>query len=99
MVSTRDQSLPINILNNVVFMCKIPTKTAPSAFHSRFHPIRIPPILQSPITHYLPTTLKAVNVCNNLLTRTEKPFETMSLFNIKIKNKSLVLEHEAKYFQ
>ena len=69
------------------------------SIHASKDLIRIALILQSLITHYLPTTLKTVNVYNNLLTRTEKPFETMSLFKIKIKNKSLVLEHESKYFQ
>lgn len=34
-----------------------------------------------------------------LLTSAQKFLETMSLFKIKIKNKSLALQNKAKYFQ
>ena len=88
------------------------TKTSPPVFHPPVLPktifILIPLICQNLITCYLPITLKKSKLrisvrgtllCKNFLTNSEKSLKTMSLFKSKVKNKLLVLEKEAKYFQ
>ena len=99
----------LNILNNVVFIHKISTKTALSVFHAHFQrPSQSYPTNFSESNFSLtPQNVKKSKfrisirgplISNNFLTKTEKSFETMFLFKSKVKNKLLALENEEKYF-
>ena len=100
----------LNILNNVMFVHKIPTQTASSVFDpliqrpSHSYPTNFSECSYSLPTHNLRkskfrTSIRGPLLSNNFLTKTEKSIEKLSLFKSKVKNKLLVLENKAKYFE
>ena len=96
----------LNILNNVMFVHKIPTQTVSSVIQrpSHSYPTNFSECSYSLPTHNLrkikfTTSIRGLLLWNNFLTKTEKSIEKMSLFKSKVKNKLLVLENKAKYFQ
>ena len=100
----------LNTLNNVMFMHRISTKTPPAVFHPRFQrPSHSYPANFSESDYSLAAhdfkkgksraSTRGPLLWNSFLIKTEKSLETMSLFKSMVKNKLLVLENEAKYFQ
>ena len=82
----------LNILNNVTFMQKISTKTAPSMFHSHFErPSHSYPTNVSESNYSLPAhNLRKSKFRISIRQLLEKSLETMSLFKSKVENKLLV---------
>ena len=98
----------LNILNNIMFMHKISTKTDPPVFHSHFQsPSHSYPTNFSESNYSLPArnvreskfriSIRGPLLWNNFLTKSKKYLETMFLFKSKVKNKLLVLENGIKY--
>ena len=89
-----------------MFVHKIPTQTVSSVIQRPSHSYltNFSECSYSLPTHNLKkikfrTSIRGLLLWNNFLTKTEKSIEKMSLFKSKVKNKLLVLENKAKYFQ
>ena len=92
----------LNILNNLIFMHKVKTETAPAVFFPKF---------QKP-AHQYPTNFSKLNymktsqlsrsrgpaLWNEFLTGSEKEIKNLSLFKNKVKSKLLSYENEVIFF-
>ena len=96
-------------MNNVMFIHNTLIKNAPSDSHPRLqrpsysYPTSFSASYYLLLAHNLEKSkfrisIRVALLRNNFLGRTEKFSETMSLFYSKVKNKLLVIENEAKYF-
>ena len=99
----------LNILNNVTFMHKINTQTAPTVFLPKFHkPCHLYPTRFSKFNYLKPDhklskckyriSIRGPSLWNDYLTDTEKQIEIVSVFRKIVKTRLLSSENETKYF-
>ena len=99
----------INILNNIILMHQISTKTAPSVFLSKFKkPSHLYPTRFSNVNYIKPTyklnkckfriSVRGPYLWNEFLTQTEKEIESTSTFKILVKQKLLSSYNELPHF-